>query len=212
MTSLLRQNDVIWRNYVKVTSFWRYDDVIITSHVQREVAKSKTFQDLPCNRFLQRRIEYTRICWFPYKCDVKGCFQLEFVKARKCSSCERRMEKGDDKISNEKEYNGCYGYLFLEDFNGMLEMEEKCLCRTRVILKVDLNEGSSKQGKERRAWVLSNFVTTRDLLVGGGCHASMQGVGISCKVGLMQGFFLQSSLSLTRLNSLAPGRFESNFR
>ena len=28
MTSLLRQNDVIWRNHVKMTSFWRYNGVI----------------------------------------------------------------------------------------------------------------------------------------------------------------------------------------
>ena len=34
MTSLLRQDDVIWHNYVKMTSFWRYNHVIITSCVQ----------------------------------------------------------------------------------------------------------------------------------------------------------------------------------
>ena len=34
MTSLLRQSDVIWRTYVKMTSFWRNNDVMITSCVQ----------------------------------------------------------------------------------------------------------------------------------------------------------------------------------
>ena len=34
MTSLLRQNDVIWLNYVKMTLFWRNNDVIITPCVQ----------------------------------------------------------------------------------------------------------------------------------------------------------------------------------
>ena len=35
----LRQNDVVWRNYVKMTSFWRYNDVIITLCVQWETAE-----------------------------------------------------------------------------------------------------------------------------------------------------------------------------
>ena len=34
MTLVLRQNDVIWRNYVKMTSSLCYNDVIITSCVQ----------------------------------------------------------------------------------------------------------------------------------------------------------------------------------
>ena len=37
MTSLLPQNDVIWRKYVKMTSFWRYNDVIITSYVRWDI-------------------------------------------------------------------------------------------------------------------------------------------------------------------------------
>ena len=34
ITSLLRQTTLFWRNDVKMTSFWRYNDVIITSYVR----------------------------------------------------------------------------------------------------------------------------------------------------------------------------------
>ena len=34
MTSLLRKATSFWRNYVKMTSFWRHSDVIITSCVR----------------------------------------------------------------------------------------------------------------------------------------------------------------------------------